>query len=326
MWPVEFLYIFIISLRNSYYSHVYKAPNVNSLPYVISVGNISTGGTGKTPICLEIFGSIANLAKTAVLLRGYSNDTNKLSDEALIYQKHLGDENVFIGANRLESLKKCKSTNHSIAILDDGFQHRKAHRHLNIAIIDMTRPLENQHCLPRGFLREPISSLKRADWIIFNRTNLVSDDYLNETHKKYSKKFSHVVFFKSKTALSELNIMNNTSSNNSFNNYLIVCGLGNPENFLESVKNENLKVKNEIFFPDHHPYNQSDLDHISKTLEERSIDAVITTEKDWVKWTNLNVKFNVLIFDIRCEIEAIGDKDFKNELQKSYNSKIIDLK
>ncbi len=326
MWPLEILYIMVVSIRNTYYDTYYKAPNKDILPITISVGNLSAGGTGKTPVCLFIYDLLKPIYKSAILLRGYTDQSGEVSDEALIYQKHIGKENVYVGSERLISIDKAIQNNVQLVILDDAFQHRKVFRHLNIVLIDMSKPPNKDKCFPRGFLREPMSSLKRADWLVLSRCNLVSNEDLNIMISEISKKFSHIKILKSQVEMSDLKCVHSELSSIKNTEFLLVCGIGNPDNFKQSVAKENLKIKNQLIFKDHHSYSERDILLISKELQKNNIKAILTTEKDWVKLSQLNIDFPVVVFEIKTNMMDLYNNSIGNNLINTIKTKMHNIK
>ena len=325
LWPFEKLYILVISIRNTYYDCLYKAPNKDTLPIVISVGNLSAGGTGKTPVCLYLYELLKPNFKCWILLRGYTNKPGQVSDEATIYQNHIGKENVCVGSDRLTNIIKAKNNNIEISILDDAFQHRKVFRHLNIVLIDMTKPAYKDHCFPRGLLREPTSSLKRADWVILNRCNLVSDNELSFTISELRSDHPHLNILKSQVQMSALNCVNLSFSTQDDTSYLLVCGIGNPDNFRQSAVKENMNIADELIYPDHHAYTDNDIRQISHLFKQCNAEAILTTEKDWVKLSHLEIGIPVVVFEIKIEISDLENKPIKNGLINLINVKMQEV-
>ena len=156
---------------------------------MISIGNITTGGTGKTPIVQYIVRNLLTAGhRPACLLRGYKIGTSQLSDEAALLERSLL---IPVAANpdRTAAGRELITQDSEIdlILLDDGFQHRRLYRDLDIVLIDATSPFGYDHVLPRGMLREPLIGLARADVLIITRTSLVDADSLSRTQAKLRK-------------------------------------------------------------------------------------------------------------------------------------------
>jgi tetraacyldisaccharide 4'-kinase len=322
LWPFEIIYRIVIAIRNIYFDSFYKEPNKNKSPLCLSVGNLSAGGTGKTPICLKLIELSQTFAKTGVLLRGYKADKNANSDEAMIYSNYLDHQNVYVGADRLKSLEKAKSDKVKIAVLDDAFQHRKIGRELNIVLIDCTQPPQKDHCFPRGFLREPISSLQRADILVLTRSDLVDNSIIKSIETDLKQKFSHLKLFKSQMDFSHFNYVSGEKPTSSKQKFILVSGIGNPDSFNQSVLKQEVELVNTLVFQDHYEYSQNDLENIKKETEKHENTAVLTTEKDWVKWKKFNFNFPVAIFVAKAKILTMDDQQCDAELLNIIEDKL----
>ena len=147
---------------------------------VISVGNLTLGGTGKTPVCQYLVSVLREAGRTpAIAMRGYGASSDGVSDEALEYSSMFEDLPLAVGADRVVSLEALrKKSAFDCVVLDDGFQHRRIARDLDIVLIDATRPGLDDRLLPAGRLREPPSSLARADIVLVTRATTGVDDEL----------------------------------------------------------------------------------------------------------------------------------------------------
>lgn len=323
------LYGKIINTRNSFYDNGRLKSYSLGVP-TISVGNITVGGTGKTPLVAFIAEFLAEKGeKVCVISRGYKReDENKrvlVSDgkQILADFRQAGDEpfelaNKLLGkafvvadANRVEAGIWAKEKFGITAfVLDDAFQHLKVKRDLNIVAIDATNPFGNEKTLPAGILREPLENLNRADLIIITRANL-SDEIskLKLKIKNYtdcpiftaSNKISHLTELKNPTKILTTDHLPLTTK------CLAFCGLGNPENFFAQLRKENFRLLQTIDYPDHHFYNQNDVEKLQASANKIKAQAFITTAKDAVKLKELN-------FDIPCYVahsELIFDDEKK---------------
>lgn len=262
-----------------------KAP----LP-VISVGNIAFGGTEKTPLVIDLISCLARHGfKPALVSRGYKGKWEKsggiLSDGKNIFGtwKDSGDEpymvaqnfpkaGIFIGKNRLLSCRKAKQLGFEIAVLDDGFQHRRLHRDLDIVLYDPDEKIA---------LREPFSSLKRADILLVKRGTS------SQRKSKIEKRFPE-------TEALEYSVQNRGffglgqkekkgSEDLRGKKVIAFCGIARPRRFLARLQEEGLQPLSFLEFPDHHPYPPSSIERITEEYTRLAAEAIITTEKDAVK-------------------------------------------
>lgn len=280
-----------------------KTEKVNA--YVISIGNITTGGTGKTPVCVAIANYFSQQnKKTAILSRGYggklsNTHVNTISDgDNIFFSAHMsGDEpywlaynaqktSVLTCKNRLEAAKTAiEDHNAEILILDDGYQHLKMARDFNIMLIDGNLKFGNEKLLPQGPLREPLSEINRADCIlIMNKRALDKnavqncENFANEIQKKYQKK-TIICNFAPKGIF---NLSNNSELIDSTKIYAF-AGIGQPKFFFEYLKNQGFSLVKERIFEDHHLYTQEDIKNIIREAQKLGAKGIVTTEKDAVK-------------------------------------------
>lgn len=297
--PFSLLYFIIISLRNLFYRISLLKSHSAGKP-VISVGNISTGGTGKSPFTVYLAEMLMNKGfRPAVISRGYKResgdietafDGNKITgtiekcgDEPMMMACRLSanHKNFYIlsGNSRTETAEfAIKNYNPDILILDDAFQHRKIRRNSDIVLIDnanfQTERFINSFILPLGNLRECLYSLKRADILILN------NKFNDEIKSGYFNKFGKDIF--------ELNYyvkgffdLNNREISIENTDAVLFAGIANPESFFGKVKSYNCNIVNAYSFKDHYKYTQRDIDFLIQNKSKEII--FITTEKDFVK-------------------------------------------
>lgn len=268
---------------------------------VISVGNITVGGTGKTPLVGFIAGILAEQGeKVCVLTRGYGRENagERLvvsdGENILANVKMSGDEPFELAEKLLGISAVLADKNRTAAgnwaienlgitafILDDGFQHIQLKRDLNIVCIDATNPFGNGKLLPAGILREPLESLKRAGAVVITRANLIENgewrmENLRSAIEKYTD--SPIFISRNKTILnSQLSILNS----------MAFCGLGNPENFFSQLRQDNFSLAATKTFRDHHVYSQPDITEIEFIAKANKAEVLLTTAKDAVKLRDL---------------------------------------
>lgn len=271
-----------------YQGKIYK-PKKAPLP-VISVGNIVFGGSEKTPLAMNLISFLLKEGfKPALISRGYKGRWERkggiLSDGKKIYGSwsESGDEpfmvaqeapeaGVFIGKNRLLSCHKAKDLGFDLAILDDGFQHRRLHRDLDIVLFDPREKIT---------LREFSNSLKRAHVILIRKGARIQDNNKLKTIISKPSLFEYSVINKGFCSLKEEEILSACAFQGK--RALVFCGIARPERFLTFLKDVGIEIVFSITFPDHHPYPQSSLKKIINQFHRLQPDLAITTEKDALK-------------------------------------------
>ena len=262
---------------------------------VISVGNITTGGTGKTPLVENLVRYLLSQGKRiAVISRGYKRDGSGpvyiapgiqnrgnsliLGDEPYQMARKFPQIAVLVDANRKRAAELASKKYHAqVIILDDGFQHRALNRDLNIVMVDRSIQLEKMPLLPAGMLREPVTVLKRAHVIAY-----IGSSDGNEREQSSSKNSKpsitvvrHPVKFHSMQAGIECSIADSKGKR-----CIAFCGIGKPESFKRSLESIGLEVCKMIVFPDHHYFTDVDLKNIRSEFIKYQPDWVVTTEKD----------------------------------------------
>jgi tetraacyldisaccharide 4'-kinase len=279
---------------------------------VISVGNITTGGTGKTPLVEWVSRTVAAAGKkVCILTRGYGRDNpgrlvvvsdgatvlatpSEAGDEPfLLATKLLGQAAVISNADRVAAGKQAISQfNTDCFVLDDGFQHLRLERDLNLLTIDATNPWGGGHLLPYGRLREPLSGLNRADAIVITRADQVNN--LDTLHDEIRKHARDVPVFESRMFTSRVTPLHD-SPETVVPAVAAFCAVGNPRSFFDAVTQEVVLQK---AFPDHHRYTQSDIDSLIDDAKRAGANSLITTAKDAVKLRSLS-------FSLPCYVQEI---------------------
>ena len=288
-----------------YDKSVIKPKKVNA--YVISVGNLTTGGVGKTPVVAELVNYLD--CKTAIISRGYggqlpNNNVNVISDGNNIFYdaKLAGDEPFWLAVNTNAVVITCKNRYKgakyaienfgcSAIILDDGFQHRKLYRDMDIVLVDSEKMFGNEHLLPAGPLREGLESFKRIDKFV-----VVSKNIEHSKAEKFAKVMNKKLSVDSFVCKIEPDkIYNIKTGENLPENELItaVCAIGQPEQFFGFLYNYN--VKNKLIFDDHHCYKEAELPS----------GILVTTEKDAVKMQNFS-RNDIYALKLKTQLDAKG--------------------
>ncbi|NNE99118.1 MAG: tetraacyldisaccharide 4'-kinase [Pyrinomonadaceae bacterium] len=311
---LSWLYSKIIDQRNLRYEDGTFKSHALSVP-VISVGNITVGGTGKTPLVGLIAEILAESGeKVCVISRGYKRANPKqrvlVSDgnEVLADVQNSGDEPfelacallgksiVIADADRIAAgkwaIEKFKVTR---IVLDDAFQHRKISRDLNIVTVDATNPFGNEMTLPSGILREPIENLERADLFVITRSNLANDPASVEERIRAFNGSAPVIWCENRiskvTDLAEMSSGTNSAPESLKDRSLFgFCAIGNPNSFFQQLKMDGFNLAETKSFSDHHSYNQRDVDMLGERAKQKNCDAFITTVKDAVKLDQLEFR------------------------------------
>lgn len=319
-------YAAIIKLKNLFYEkNILKEKNENA--YIICVGNLTTGGVGKTPIVCEIgnYLSQSKKNKIVILSRGYGGklnnkepnlikdfdgiinfDSEQSGDEPFLIAQNTKNCAIITCANRKKGVEYAINyLDANIIIMDDGFSNRKIKKDLTLLVIDSKKQYGNGHILPRGPLREPLSEIKRADKIIVVHKNKEKEDmsFLNEIKKPiYHANFITDFYY---------NLKSKEIINPKKQKIIAFSGIGQPDQFYELLKND-FEIVKTIDYPDHHSYSLKDICALSDMLAKYGADALVTTEKDGVKLSELAkyVKEDIFILKLKINI------DFESILRK----------
>ncbi len=322
LMPLCGLYSLIAMIRNYCYNvGIFKQQKLPCV--VISIGNIVVGGTGKTPTVAAIAKMLQNNeTKVAILLRGYkrksdneitivSDGKNLLcsreesGDEANMLAHQLSEIPIIVGKQRyLIGEAAISKFNSQVLILDDGYQHRRLARDLDILIIDATQPYGTGSLLPIGTLREPKSSIKRADIILLTRTDVkgINIEQLKTELNQLAPNTPILESIHKPTSLSQLNQTDDNSTMPlnylSGKRLLAVSGIGNPNAFAKTLEKHHPDKVELLAFPDHHVYSESDIQQIQRKFKQVNAECIITTQKDEHKFADLNTDLPIFVLAI----------------------------
>lgn len=317
----------VMSLRNELYERgTFEVHDLGAR--TISVGNITTGGTGKTPLVAKIAEMLAaNGERVCILTRGYgrkdpkkrvlvSNGDQVLADAATggdepveLANKLIGKAFVVADADRVAAAKwALRKFGITAFVLDDGFQHRRAKRDLDIVCIDATNPFGGGRTLPAGRLREPLAGLARADAVIITRVASSSDRLVNRLEDEIRNYAQEARIFLSKDSVREIRPLFGGPEYTADLKFAAFCGIGNPA-YLFDTANEhtNGSLVGALAFADHHNYTQNDIENIESLAHEKSADALLTSAKDAVKLGHLNFSLPCFVIEIEPIVEPADD-------------------
>ncbi len=254
---------------------------------VICVGNLSVGGTGKTPAVQMVCRWLLDAGHhPAIALRGYASK-NGLSDEAELHRAALPDVPLAIGPNRVQQLLELFATPEGEAVdvvmLDDGFQHRKLARQLDIVLIDATQDPFRQRLLPAGWLREPIASLARAHAVVLTHADRAAPAELSRIGFELRRDFPHMVIADAAHAWSALQVGDRTEPIDWLKDrtYALACAIGKPEAFIAQATAAFGPPASTVVLRDHDSYAPTTIDRLRRAAE--GLDVLLVTEKDWTK-------------------------------------------
>jgi tetraacyldisaccharide 4'-kinase len=310
-----------VGARNFLYSRGWlKARRVDAA--VISVGNITVGGTGKTPLVVWLCNLIMHNFKSqiadfkcAILTRGYKSrvpETESFKDEVAILAESCPGAKVIVNPDRVAGAAEAVGRfGAKVLVMDDGFQHRRLARDLDIVAVDATEPFGYGKLLPAGLLREPVASLKRADAAVITRCDQVPEAELDELERRLLAIHPDMVVARSIHApvyveFPDASVIpanagiheeggrvdsclrrNDSIRQLKSRKVFAFCGIGNPDAFLSSIRNLGAELAGSKVYDDHYHYTQRSLADIRADAEASGADIILTTQKDWTKVSGL---------------------------------------
>jgi tetraacyldisaccharide 4'-kinase len=301
------IYEALIRLRGGLYSAAVLPQHSLPAP-VISIGNITVGGSGKTPLVIYVAQALLRLGCNPVILsRGYGrrhsgaswilqpgetipSPARILGDESALVRRHIPSAWMGISKNRLQVGNSiAKHEMRAIFLLDDGFQHRKLRRNLDIVVIDRSQPLRANRLLPRGTLREPISELRRCHLVVINGMP-EKEETTDPLEAEIRRLHPQATIFHCKQTVRSLIPFSSWNEGQghcipaaTVRSAYLVSALGNPERFHRDIRQLGIEVRGAGSFPDHYWLKRKDWLACAGEARNKAVDAIITTEKDAVK-------------------------------------------
>ncbi len=310
---IALIYKKIINFRNLMYDKNQFMSYKSRIP-VVSVGNITVGGTGKTPFVIFLVAFLKNKGLNPLIIsRGYGRKTRgqiffnsnikktieEVGDEPFLISLLCKDTDIIINKNRVEAAKwaENKTRKYDVIILDDGFQHRALKRDFDILLINANQNLSS--CLPYGRLREPLKNINRATCLVFTKSSS-----LNSAPKIITE--SNIPIFKSKESFKPSNL--------NYQPGVAFSGIGDPESFISTLRGLSMKTIDTICFKDHQKYDDLCIGKIEKMLKKNNTKNFITTQKDWIKLpSSFLKKYNGTYIEMSLSID---DFNFQNLLME----------
>jgi tetraacyldisaccharide 4'-kinase len=278
------------ALRNRLYDRGWKRVHRADAP-VISVGNITAGGTGKTPLVAWLARLLViRKMRPAILSRGYGRDPGRgIDDENAVLARLAGGVPVVVDADRVRGAATAvRQHGADVLVLDDGFQHRRLARDLDIVLLDALWPFGAGHMLPRGLLREPLRGLSRAGFLLTTRCDLVTADRLEAIQARLHELAPGVPQACCRTVVHELRPLVGEEGNAppeamGEGRWLAFCGIGNPEGFRLTLEHAGCKPLALRVFADHERYTEAQVASLLDEAHVAGCAGLLTTEKDAVK-------------------------------------------
>lgn len=324
VFPLSIIFKFVTDIRNKLYDcNFLKSEKIN-VP-VISVGNLSTGGTGKTPMVDFIIYNLKRDYNISVLSRGYnrkskgfieiknSDNPSLVGDEPFLIKSNHSEVPVFACEDRVEGAKKIISENNTnLILLDDAFQHRKISRNLDIVLTDYNNLFYKDYLLPYGNLRESRNNINRADVIIvtkcpldFNKADAIKIKNQINPKKTQSLFFSQIKYSEILFGFKEVSFKSIRNSK-----LTLVTGIANSQPLKEYLKKNNVNFDH-FDYPDHYNYSRKDVNKILATTKNN---IILTTKKDYYKLSQFKID-NLLYIDIKVEF-LDGKQEFLSTIKE----------
>ncbi len=299
-------YSAVVQTRNAMFDHGLR--KVHKLPVpVISVGNITTGGTGKTPTVIMVARELQAMGhRPAVLTRGYAAAPGEKADEVMVIEHECPGVPVVVNPDRVAGGQEAISRhNADVLVMDDGFQHRRLYRDLNIVLADATEPLGVPGVVPRGTWREPPQNLVRANVIMLTRCEQVTTELAELAAGLFTQWVSPHDIFMQQTAVIGVYDEHGTRIDLKDKRVMLFAGIGNPDGFLHTAEHLGASVSGACWYDDHHRYDvPDDFEKLKQVSQHRNIDAWVTTLKDWVKLEGRPMPYPVYHVRIESRLEG----------------------
>jgi tetraacyldisaccharide 4'-kinase len=320
LWPLSLLYGAIVWFRVWLYAKGVLKQKRLKAP-VVSVGNLTVGGTGKTPMVIWIAERLISEGKrVAILTRGYRG-ANGTSDEIELMKFRLQGRVAFgVGKDRFMEGQRIESQQPvDVFLLDDGFQHLQLARDLDILLMDASRGLAGESLLPAGRLREPLSAMSRANILVFTRT-----ENMPGTVDAIQKLNQYPVFAAATQLVGFRRLGGDvtllSASEIGAGPFFAFCGLGNPDAFFRDLRDWGLTVCGQLSFPDHHCYTEEDILQIHLGAKRAGANAFVTTEKDEQNLGGVGFK-NAPVYVSVIDLVVSPEADFKNALDQTLQAR-----
>jgi tetraacyldisaccharide 4'-kinase len=303
------MYALAVGFRNRLFDWRIRTSYRPPVP-VVSVGNLTVGGTGKSPFVSWLVAWLrARGKKPAVLSRGYGALAGRLNDEALELQQRFPDVIQLQARNRIgQAHRAVTELGADVLILDDGFQHRQIARDCDILLIDATQPFGFEKLLPRGLLREPLPGIRRAGAVVLTRIDQVTADQRLAIRDVVRRHNPNAILIESAFRPHDLiDARGEARPLATIRDAAVFgfCGIGNPENFQRSLESLDCRLVGFKKFPDHHRYTAADATSMQSLARTADATMLICTSKDLVKWRRL-ADPGIPVWALQIQLEFIS--------------------
>jgi len=341
----------LVKLREQLYKKGLLQSKRLSCP-VISIGNLTIGGSGKTPMTINIAEFIRHLGYgVAIISRGYKGQAEKIGgvvcdgrkicmgpdtagDEPFMVAQRLKTVPVIVGKDRFKAgILAIQEFKPDVLLLDDAFQHLKLHRDIDLVLLDSNDPLGNTYLFPRGTLRETASALSRGDAVILTRSDIENPASLGQIKKHFPRKpifhSFHIPYVYKIVSGNHLQSRDRPTISSKYDfdifknkRVFAFSGIASNDDFRRTIESFQCKLENFSGFPDHHQYSDKELDKMARSATDLSVEFIFTTEKDYVRIAH-KIKWPMDLVIIGIEI-CFGENDiaFKSFIKRRLQSLI----
>lgn len=337
LWPLSFLWALVYRLRRFAYNYGLFSRKTFGVP-IISVGNLTFGGAGKTPFILwlgQYFSS--QQKKVMILTRGYKGkfehsygllrggrqigfNPEDFGDEPLLLGRRLPTSSIVVGKKRSENLERYfESEKPDVVLLDDGHQHLQLNRNLNIVLFDALLSLDKYKVAPVGYLREGLTALRDADAIILSRADQVTREKI-EAIKKYLSPYASPEILWGEVILKPNSLMNSDYqrvmdiSELQGKSIFAFAGVASPHSFFNLIESFGATIVERRIFPDHHDFKSEEVESILQSARKNNL-LVLTTEKDIVKLRRVSADREILFAEVDLHFIS-GEEEIKKKIQR----------
>lgn len=345
LYPFSKIWEGLYAIRRSFYDYGIFKKDIFQVP-VISIGNLTFGGTGKTPFIIYLAKYFQDIDKVPVVLtRGYKGEFEnsdgiilagrkfkanpvEFGDEPLLIAKRLKKGAVIVGKKRSKNLKKYfHKVKPDVVLLDDGYQHIQIFRSFNVVLFDATLPLEQYKVAPMGYLREGLSALNAADAIVISRCDLVADEKIETLQKmiapyhyqnipvakvKYKAQGIFDIYNNKIMEIEELKDMN----------VIAVVAIASPSSFFEMLAAYGANIVHQEVYPDHYYFTKDDLNNLLRLAVENSA-IIITSEKDLVKIRKVSQDSKIAYLNIDIDFIS-GERELISRINQRLSLETIE--
>jgi len=323
-----------VALRNHRYDRANRSTRI-PVP-VVSVGNLTVGGTGKTPMVIDIAQRLERMGRSpGVVSRGYKAESGRLGDEELLVRRRCPGAVFVANPDRVAAAERAhRRYGADVVVLDDGFQHRRLARTLDIVLIDATCPFGHGHLLPRGLLREPVTALRRADLLILTRCDQVARDRLDRIEQRLRAITPDRLILRCAHRVVGVDALDGSPLDETWpdraqiddasvdhapaghapeggslegRRAVVFAGIAHPDRFAATVASLGVQIVARKWWPDHHRYTERDINTLRASGRHPPCDLFLTTEKDAVKLFSLAGLDPSGIGVVRVAIDFEGD-------------------